>query len=74
MGPQYSDGGDILGDSNTFKLWQKCSLSSCNQNKIEFRLDGSSNDTSSQGWFIDKNSVMEILTGVMTAMNQVVIL
>ena len=56
-GSQYSDGGDILGDSNTFKLWQKCSLSSCNQNKIEFRLDGSSNDvTVSQGWFIDKNS------------------
>lgn len=56
-GSQYSDGGDILGDSNTFKLWQKCSLSSCNQNYIEFRLDGDSNDvTVAQGWFIDKNS------------------
>ena len=56
-GSQYSDGGDILGDSNTFKLWQKCSLSSCNENKIEFRVDGNSNDvTVSQGWFIDKNS------------------
>lgn len=56
-GSQYSDGGDILGDNNTFKLWQKCSLSSCNENRIEFRLDGDSNDvTVAQGWFIDKNS------------------
>ena len=53
-GSQYSDGGDILGDNNTFKLWQKCSLSSCNENRIEFRLDGDSNDvTVAQGWFIE---------------------
>ena len=56
-GSQYSTGGDIDGDSNTFKLWQKCSYSSCNENRIEFRLDGDSNDvTVAQGWFIDKNS------------------
>ena len=56
-GSQYSTGGDIDGDGNTFKLWQKCSYSSCNENRIEFRLDGDSNDvTVAQGWFIDKNS------------------
>ena len=56
-GSQYSTGGDIDGDANTFKLWQKCSYSSCNENRIEFRLDGDSNDvTVAQGWFIDKNS------------------
>ena len=56
-GSQYSDGGDILGDSNTLQIWQKCSYNTCNDSSFEFRIDGDSNDIMvGQGWFLDKNS------------------
>ena len=56
-GEGHDQGGDIDGDSNTLKLWQKCSWSSCNENKIEFHVEGDNNDVEvAQGWFLDKNS------------------
>ena len=56
-GEGHDQGGDIDGDSNTLKLWQKCSSSSCNENKIEFHVEGDNNDVEvAQGWFLDKNS------------------
>ena len=56
-GSQYSQGGDIDGDSNTLQIWQKCSYNTCNDSSFEFRIDGDSNDIMvGQGWFLDKNS------------------
>ena len=56
-GEGYDQGGDIDGDSNTLKLWQKCSYASCNENKIEFHIEGDNNDVVvAQGWFLDENS------------------
>ena len=43
-GEGHDQGGDIDGDSNTLKLWQKCSYNSCNESKIEFHVEGDSND------------------------------
>ena len=56
-GEGHDQGGDIDGDSNTLKLWQKCSYTSCNENKIEFHVEGDNNDVIvAQGWFLDVNS------------------
>jgi len=56
-GEGHDQGGDIDGDSNTLQLWQKCSYTSCNENKIEFHVEGDNNDVIvAQGWFLDVNS------------------
>ena len=56
-GQGHDQGGDIDGDSNTLQIWQKCSYNSCNESKVEFHLEGNSNDVMvGQGWFLDKNS------------------
>ena len=56
-GEGHDQGGDIDGDSNTLQLWQKCSYTSCNESKIEFHVEGDSNDVIvAQGWFLDVNS------------------
>tara|TARA_B100000902_G_C27230213_1_gene874390 strand:+ start:187 stop:1122 length:936 start_codon:yes stop_codon:yes gene_type:complete len=56
-GAGHDQGGDIDGDSNTLLLWQKCNYTSCNENKIEFHIEGDNNDVEvAQGWFLDKNS------------------
>ena len=70
-GEGHDQGGDIDGDSNTLKLWQKCSWASCNESKIEFHVEGDSNDVIvAQGWFLDVNSNNGNSRGLMMVTNQ----